>query len=62
VTTPRDTRSPAHGRDPQPNAAKGKSAGRVRPNLTLMGSAAVLAVYAAGFAQTKPAADRMAAW
>ena len=44
-----------------PQKGGGRGGARGSTNLMVLGSAAVLAVYAAGFMRTKPAADRMAA-
>ena len=53
---------PTLGSPPSPSDAPAFSVSKPRVNnLVALGSAAVLIVYTAGFAKTKPAADRMAA-
>jgi len=53
---------PTLGSPPSPSDAPAFSVSKLRGNnLVALGSAAVLIVYTAGFAKTKPAADRMAA-
>ena len=53
--------SPGAQPSPQPAKRGGRSNARGSSNLIALGSAAVMAVYVAGFVRTKPAADRMAA-
>jgi uncharacterized protein with FMN-binding domain len=53
--------SPDAPKPPAPAGHSGRAAPRGSANLVTLGSAAVLAVYTAGFVRTKPAADRMAA-